>query len=171
MMMFAYQLTMKKFYYSIVLLCFSVCSIAQIIPETNLVDWSDAGYPGNFPEPTTIVSVMDHGAVGDGVADDRPALLAAIAALSSQPGVVLFPAGSYKISSTVSIPSGVVLRGEGVEATFIKLNMGGSAINGFQTSGSITATEVPVVSGYTKGSSQLVIDGAYENFFAEGDYM
>ena len=136
--MFAYQLTMKKLYYSILLLCLSIFSTAQIIPETNLVDCSDAGYPGNFPEPATVISVMDYGAVGDGVKDDRPALLAAIAALSSQPGVVLFPAGSYKISSTISIPSGVVLRGEGVEATFIKLNMGGSAINGFQTSPSPT---------------------------------
>lgn len=169
--MFAYQLTMKKLYYFILLLCLSISSTAQIIPEANLVDWADAGYPGDFPDPATVVSVMDHGAVGDGVADDRAAVLAAIAALNSQPGVVLFPAGSYKISSTVGIPSGVVLRGEGVEATFIKLNMGGSAINGFQTSGSIAATEVTVVSGYTKGSTQLVIDGAYENFFAEGDYI
>ena len=167
--MFTYQLTMKNFCYSFLLLCLSIASTAQIIPEANLVDWSDAGYPGNFPDPATVVSVMDHGAVGDGVTDDRPALLAAIASLNSQPGVVLFPAGSYKIASTVSIPSGVVLRGEGVEATFIKLNMGGSAINGFQTSGSITATEIPVVSVYTKGSTQLVIDIAYENFFAEGD--
>ncbi|MCG3165753.1 MAG: hypothetical protein POELPBGB_01528 [Bacteroidia bacterium] len=169
--MFAYQLTMKKLYYSILLLCLSLFSTAQIIPEANLVDWSDAGYPGNFPEPATVLSVMDYGAVGDGVTDDRPAVLAAIAALNSQPGVVLFPAGSYKISSTVSIPSGVVLRGEGVEATFIKLNMGGSAINGFQTSGSINGTEVAVISGYTKGSTQLVIDGIHENYFAEGDYV
>lgn len=169
--MFTYQLTMKKFYYSILLLCLSISSTAQIIPEANLVDWSDSGYPGNFPDPATIISVMDHGAVGDGVADDRAAIIAAIAALSGQPGVVLFPAGSYKISSTISIPSGVVLRGEGVEATFIKLNMGGYAINGFQTSGSITATEVAVVSGYTKGSTQLVIDGIHENLFAEGDYI
>ncbi len=169
--MFAYHLIMKKRYYSILLMCLSLSSNAQIIPEANLVDWSDAGYSGNFPDPATVVSVMDHGAVGDGVADDRAAVLAAIAALSSQPGVVYFPTGSYKLSSTVSLPSGVILRGEGVTATFIKLNMGGSAINGFQTSGSITATEVPVVSGYTKGSTQLVIDGAYENFFAEGDYV
>jgi hypothetical protein len=171
MLMFAYQLSMKKIFYSILLLCLSLFSTAQIIQESNLVDWSNAGYPGNFPDPVTVVSVMDFGAVGDGIADDRAAVLAAIASLNNQPGVVLFPAGSYKISSTVSLPSGVVLRGEGVEATFIKLNMGGSAINGFQTSGSITATEVPVVSGYTKGSTQLVIDGAYENFFAEGDYV
>jgi hypothetical protein len=84
---------------------------------------------------------------------------------------VFFPAGSYKITSTVNIPSDVILRGEGVTSTFIKLNMGGSAIDGFNITGSINATEVPVVSGYTKGSTQLIIDGAYENFFAEGDYI
>ncbi len=169
--MFAYQLSMKKILYSILLLCLSLCSTAQIIPESNLVDWSNAGYPGNFPDPATIVSVMDFGAVGDGIADDRAAVLAAIASLNNQPGVIFFPAGSYKITSTVNIPSDVVLRGEGVTSTFIKLNMGGSAIDGFNITGSINSTEVAVISGYTKGSTQLIIDGVYENFFAEGDYI
>ncbi len=162
---------MKKLYYSILLLCLSVCSTAQIVPYANRVDWLDAGYPGSFPEPATIRNVMDFGAVGDGVADERNAILYAIYSLNNLPGVIFFPAGTYKITSTISLPSGVVLRGEGATSSFIKFNMGGAAIDGFSISGSVNSTEVPAVSGYTKGSTQLVIDAAYENFFVAGDYI
>ena len=163
--------TMKKIFYSLTLLFFAFCSTAQIIPEANRVDWSNAGYPSDFSDPATIANVMDFGAAGDGVANDRTAILDAITSLSNQPGVIYFPAGTYKIASTVSIPSGVVLRGESVTSTFIQFNMGGSAIDGFSIAGSVSSTEVSVVSGYTKTSTQLIIDGAYENFFAEGDYV
>lgn len=163
---------MKKLYYSILLLCLSIYSTAQIIPDANRVDWSGAGYPTpSFPEADTLVNVMDFGAVGDGVADDRDAVVAAIAAVSGHLGLIYFPPGTYKITSTVSLPSNVILHGEGPTATFIKFNMGGSAIDGFRISGSVNNTEIPVISGYTKGSMQLIIDDAYENFFTAGDYV
>ncbi len=167
-------ITMKKIYCSIALLFCALCLTAQIIPDANRVDWSVAGYPGSytyFPEPDTFVNVIDFGAVGDGVADDRSAVVAAIASVSGNMGMVYFPPGIYKITSTISIPSDVILHGEGATATFIQFNMGGSAIDGFSIAGSVNGTEVPVVSGYTKGSTQLVIDAAYENFFVPGDYI
>lgn len=61
------------------------------------------------------VSVLDFGAVGDGVTDDTAAFSAALnsrgSAVSVKGGVVTVPAGySFKISS-ISIPSGVTLQG------------------------------------------------------------
>lgn len=59
--------------------------------------------------------VKSFGAKGNGVADDTAAVQAAIAAASRQPGVVLLPAGIYRISMPLTIAaSGVVLRGAGV---------------------------------------------------------
>lgn len=50
------------------------------------------------------VNVKDpqFGAVGDGVADDTAAIQAAIAALPSTGGIVNFPAGTYKVTSTIT---------------------------------------------------------------------
>lgn len=161
----------KSCFFFLALIFFTHCISAQIIPEANRVDWSGAGYPGDFPEPVSIANIMDFGATGDGVTDDRAAIVSAIASFSNQPGVVFIPAGTYKVSSSISIPSAIVLRGEGAASTYIKFDMGGSAINGFSIAGSINGTEIPVLSGYTKNSTQLVIDVSNENFFAEGDYV
>jgi hypothetical protein len=60
-----------------------------------------------------VVSVKDFGAVGDGVADDAPAINAAIAALGTRGGVVFMPYGIYRIQSTIEMNKRCILRGEG----------------------------------------------------------
>src|SRR5689334_18036448 len=56
-------------------------------------------------------SVKDYGAIGDGIADDTAALQRAINAKTS--GILSFPAGTYKISSTLAVRSNVTYQGEG----------------------------------------------------------
>ena len=59
----------------------------------------------------------DFGAKGDGQADDTAALQAAIAAANAAPGVVLLPAGTYRLARPLEVTaSGVVIRGDGVRA-------------------------------------------------------
>lgn len=62
------------------------------------------------------VSVKDFGAVGDGVADDTAAIQAAMTAHKK----VYFPAGSYKITSSLVLTTGAVLIGDGMDRTYIK---------------------------------------------------
>lgn len=53
-----------------------------------------------------------YGAVGDGVADDGPAIqLALDAAAKAGGGVAFLPAGKYRIAESLSIPAGVTLTG------------------------------------------------------------
>ena len=47
-------------------------------------------------------NVKDFGATGDGATDDRAAIVAALAAVSSG-GTVFFPIGTYYISSNINI--------------------------------------------------------------------
>jgi hypothetical protein len=56
-------------------------------------------------------NVKDFGAVGNGTADDTTAIQAAINAAGINGGTVFFPAGTYKTTSTLSLPSLVSLRG------------------------------------------------------------
>ncbi|HEV2765433.1 MAG TPA: glycosyl hydrolase family 28-related protein, partial [Pyrinomonadaceae bacterium] len=72
-----------------------------------------------------VFNVRDYGAKGDGAADDEAAIQAALSAASKAPGsTVLFPAGVYMVSKGFNPPSNVRWRGEGKDATVIKLSSG-----------------------------------------------
>jgi hypothetical protein len=51
------------------------------------------------------LSVRRFGAVGDGVANDQPAIQAAVNALPVTGGDLYFPPGTYKVNSTVALPT------------------------------------------------------------------
>ena len=55
------------------------------------------------------VSVKDFGAVGDGTTDDTAAIQLAFNSLGATGGHVLFPNGTYLITSTVTIPSNTII--------------------------------------------------------------
>ena len=63
--------------------------------------------------------VTDYGAVGDGIVNDLPAILHALQAASVEGGTVYFPAGSYRVGTTIPIPENVVLAGAGMDKTVI----------------------------------------------------
>ncbi len=70
------------------------------------------------PSSRPVVSVREHGAVGDGLADDTAALEAALR--QTAPGGTLFlPAGTYAISRTLNIPEDVVIQGAGMRQSVI----------------------------------------------------
>ncbi|QDS94940.1 Pectate lyase superfamily protein [Roseimaritima multifibrata] len=84
-------------------------------------------------------TVRDFGAIGDGVADDTAAVLAAV---KSQPGDLVFPAGTYKLSQTIEISLAEVgrfsVRGEG--AARVLMSGPGAA---FRIVGTHTGTAAP----------------------------
>lgn len=65
----------------------------------------------NATKLNDVVSVKEFGAVGDGVSDDTAAIQAAITATYG--GSVFFPAGTYKVTSTISVTNEVSLIGAG----------------------------------------------------------
>jgi hypothetical protein len=68
-----------------------------------------------------VVNVKDFGAIGDGVADDKAAIQAAIDAIQNTPeffnygGCVVLPSGKYKISDSIIINKNISIIGDGVE--------------------------------------------------------
>lgn len=71
------------------------------------------------------VSVKDFGAVGDGVANDAAAFNAALAAATC----VIFPAGTYLVNSTVTVPAGRTLRGDGRSSTTVNTTANATVLN------------------------------------------
>jgi hypothetical protein len=69
-----------------------------------------------------VVNVKDYGAVGDGVADDRASIQAALNAGS----VVYVPAGTYAVGSELKISSNTRIYGDGKYVSVLKLADGGA---------------------------------------------
>jgi hypothetical protein len=100
-------------------------SIEVMTNETGVINAGNAtaiSYTAGFAGATAqtvqtkleqTISVMDFGAVGDGVADDTAAIQAAAAALGTSPGTVFFPAGTYVVTGKVSCFAGQNFIGEG----------------------------------------------------------
>ncbi len=93
------------------------------VEESELASSTGSSMVGYLPDgtgavTTTIqdklresVSVKDFGAVGDGVTDDYSAF---VSALSSGAKSIIVPLGQYKLSSGITVPSGVTLIGVSV---------------------------------------------------------
>jgi len=156
------------------LLCWIVfacgCAVgdaAQLIPVARTFGsaWQNSGYPGAIPSPTTIVNVRNFGATGDGVTDDRASISTAIASLGGAAGVAYFPAGNYRLLSTLTVPGGCVLRGERPSNTTLTVEHIGA---GIRISRAQSGVFQPVVSGYTIHSNSIVVTTG--STFVAGDY-
>jgi hypothetical protein len=79
--------------------------------------------------PGDVANVRDFGAKGDGVTDDRTAIMNAIIAVAANGGTVFFPPGTYLINAGIDLNySNVVLQGASPFASTIKLGVASSMI-------------------------------------------
>lgn len=113
-----------------------------------------------------IVSVKDFGAKGDGTTDDTTAVQNAMDALSSG-GVLYFPAGAYKLTAQLVVPSNqnYSMRGAGMEVTrlFWTNSAGGVYWNatGFARFKSFTIEGMSLTTTYAGGGTAIQVgDGS-----------
>src|SRR4051812_20727755 len=66
----------------------------------------------------SIIDVKEHGASGDGTTDDTTAIQAAAAAATN--GVLYFPAGRYRVTSTISVSTRTTVRGDGMAVSILE---------------------------------------------------
>lgn len=67
---------------------------------------------------------VDYGAVGNNSTDDTTAIQNALNAAAGSGGVVYLPAGTYKISTTLNVPTRVTFLGEGAYASVLSWTTG-----------------------------------------------
>lgn len=68
----------------------------------------------------TWLNVLDYGVTGNGGTDDTAAIQAVINAVPSTGGAVYFPAGTYRLSSALTLKSNLTLLGAGQNATILQ---------------------------------------------------
>ena len=93
-----------------------------LIPSNRLTTWSP-GIPGGIPARTTVCANVSAGTYGNGSADARAGIQAAIDACPVGQ-VVQLSAGDFKISGRLEIAKSIVLRGMGPTQTKLKMPFG-----------------------------------------------
>ncbi|MCD4773385.1 MAG: T9SS type A sorting domain-containing protein [Bacteroidales bacterium] len=159
---------MKKLKILLLLFILAIQIQAQIIPDSLRVNWSAAGYQGEIPEPDIIVEVTDFGAIGDSLTDNYQAISDAINSLQENLGVIFFPSGDFIINSPLSLPDSIILRGSTSDSTNLIFDLSNQPINCINISKGQSADFTNIISGFNKGSLQLVVENASQ--FETGDF-
>ncbi len=130
-----------------------------IIDTSRRIDWNP-GVVGVIPSYNVDIIATeapynaDNTGVSDATSDIQDALNACTAGMA-----VYLPTGTYRINSGLSIPSQVVLRGNGPANTkLIGYGNNDNIITIVRSSPS--STETNVTSGYTKGSTSIVVSSS-----------
>ncbi|MGA2244646.1 MAG: glycosyl hydrolase family 28-related protein [Verrucomicrobiota bacterium] len=83
----------------------------------DLVDLENVPEP--LAQPANSLSILSYGAGGQGTTDDTTALNTCISQAISQGKSVWLPAGNYKITSSINLPSNVTVQGAGMWHTLL----------------------------------------------------
>ena len=121
------------------------------------------------------VSVKDFGATGNGSTDDTTAINNALSAVASTGQALYFPAGTYSYSGGGTLNNGIVVHGDGRDATIIKSSTA-SPTSGYLFNASGYGSGVRsmrFIAGVTQtGGSYVVLSGPesfIDDFFMTGD--
>jgi len=143
---------------SLLLLAQAARGQTSILTDDRLIPWQgNVGIPGGIPARSSIAATLPAGS-------SQSAIQTALNNAGSNQVVVL-SAGTYTISSQLTIPSYRTLRGQGT-STILDLTGGGGgagiSMGSGHGSGSVSAIPpiTPVTSGYNKGSTRIVVGSA-----------
>ena len=106
-------------------LVWATCATASIVPADRQTLWNP-GIPGGVPHRTTICATVSASTYGNGAQDATVGIQAAVNACPTGQ-VVQLSAGEFKITATLLITKGVVLRGKGPALTKLKMPVGTNA--------------------------------------------
>lgn len=141
-------------------------ALAQVLMQES---WQQAGCRVEQFVPSVVVNVQQFGAVGDSATDNRAAFVNAINSLGGKPGIVLVPAGKFRLTRGISLPEGVVLRGLGHKATSLIFDFGTSGDNGISVNGSKLSAQVSLVGSAVRGTREITLATTLD--IRTGDYL
>jgi polygalacturonase len=154
-------------------------SLSSLIESSDSYTYSDAqigfsaqtGASANSPITRTLqnklddfASVRDFGAVGDGATDDTAAINRALYELFAREQItrvrraLYFPAGTYKVTSTINIPTYAKLVGEGPDSSIIQGSLTAGSTPVAQTADSLQQTGASVGTGGATRPADIVIE-------------
>ena len=114
-------------------------------------------------------NVKNYGAVGDGVTDDTSAIQQAVAKANTTGGIVFFPRGAYKLTSTMVFTRyGTGVMGENAQATYILHYSNATCMrfgDGINTKQSVSVQHIGIINYGVPSATQY---GVHFNNIANG---
>lgn len=153
---------MKKIHLSIIIAGICYSSFSQQLTATFggspvKLDWQRAGYPGDtVPSYSLVVDITAFGGNNTGTVANDLALSNAISSLGPADGVIYFPAGNYLFNNSVTLRSGLILRGAGSGNTTLTFNLGAGSGNLLIVQGSAGASTA-VTAAVQQYSNQVTV--------------
>jgi hypothetical protein len=126
-------------------------------------DWTSAGVQGGIPTNRTQCgsTINSPGAGVDATSTIQTALTdcASSHPLSGAGGYVLLAAGTFRINTSLSIPSNVTLRGAGPRNTILDLHRtsGAAIVLGTESDQDVSANVVSITGGTSAGSTSITV--------------
>jgi hypothetical protein len=115
---------------------------------------------------------LDYGAVGDGIANDTTAIQNALTDAAAATGkIVYLPAGTYLVISTLTVPGGVTMVGDGPEKTIITSTTNAIIVNAVEGAGAYAfkgprIRDLQIKGSKTAGTSQIGLNIDDETYMA-----
>src|SRR5690242_3469411 len=128
-----------------------------LVPGDRLTVWNP-GIPGGVPSRTTVCATVDAAKFNNGSVDATAAIQSALDACPAGQ-VVQLSAGAFRITGTLQITKGVVLRGQGSTQTRLMMPVGtnASVITIGTQFGPKYATSVNLAADAPKGSTSVTL--------------
>lgn len=121
-------------------------------------DWS------NFNNKAFVFNVKTYGAAGNGTTDDTTPVNAAFSAASAAGGgIIYFPAGTYKITSTLTMVLKTTVRGDGPAVSIINFTGTGDGLRLSSTVNSSTAVNTQVIDIALHSTNGSNTGGGYDD--------
>jgi hypothetical protein len=145
-----------------------VFCLGQTLSSTRSANWKQAGLR---EVPTVYTDTITF--LGDATgATDVSSQLQNILDNLSQPTLVQFPAGTFLFQQQISMPSQVLIKGLGADATTFNFDLGGASQSCFFTQGSrIPADFDKTIASVSKGDFTLTQTAPIYGGLAVGDYI
>jgi hypothetical protein len=133
---------------------------SSILSPSRAIDWTQAGIPGGIPNRTAVCSTLNASSFGNGSSDASGAIQSAMNSCGTN-GVVSLSAGKFRLGSCLTVPSGVVLRGQGANQTVLDVHCSGSYAISLGSGGQPdNSQDVSVTGGATQGSKSITVSNA-----------
>ncbi|MES2386972.1 MAG: glycosyl hydrolase family 28-related protein [Bacteroidota bacterium] len=144
----------------VIRLFFAASANAQTIPANRVVDWSLSGNYDPIVYPALKLNILQYGGKNDSTGNNKTAFTACINQLAGRPGIIYFPAGKYRFTQGLVLPSGVVLRGDNSDKTSLIFNMTGNGANSIQSIGRADTYWVAITQSAKRGSRYIKVNDA-----------
>lgn len=141
-------------------------SYSQQISSSRKTDWSKPG--ACLVIKDTVVYINNFGGDSTGVSDNTSAFNSAKTALGTQGGTIKFSEGTYLFTSSLSVTSGIKIKGEGSKETNLIHNLSGIG-NLFNVTGSVSSVLDTLIGNSNHGADTISVSNS--SLYQIGDYI